>query len=459
MYKINFNEPSHVHFIGIGGISMSGLAEILLTKGFRVSGSDACENKLTAHLAEKGVRIHIGQRAENLSEMPDFVVYTAAVKQENPEFAHASMLGLPLLTRAELLGQIMDVYKISAGISGTHGKTSTTSMLAEILLDAEADPTISVGGIQRRIGGNIYIGSSPIFITEACEYTNSFLSLHPTIGVILNIFADHMDFFKDLDDIRHSFRLYAENIQKGGSLIIHADIQDLEGFTKGLECKIITFGLTEGCTWRADKIAFDSFACGSFDLIQNSIFVDRIHLKVTGEHNILNALAAIAAASEMGMPMDKIISGISAFSGTDRRFQLKGNVNGVTVIDDYAHHPDEIRATLTAAKNYPHRKIWCIFQPHTFSRTKAFLKDFAAALSLADEVVLAEIYPARETDTLGISTADLQKELHNIGKNSYYFPSFAEIQDFLSTNCMNGDLLITMGAGNIVDIADALVSQ
>ncbi|MBO5278641.1 MAG: UDP-N-acetylmuramate--L-alanine ligase [Lachnospiraceae bacterium] len=458
MYKINFEEPVHVHFIGIGGISMSGLAEILLKEGFAISGSDASESDLTRHLASLGAKIYHGQRAENLQEeIPAFVVYTAAVKKDNPEYQEAVKQGLPLLSRAELLGQIMSNYPISAGIAGTHGKTTTTSMLSQILMDCGKNPTITVGGILKRIGGNIHVGDSPYFVTEACEYTNSFFSLKPTIGIILNVMADHLDFFKDIDDIRHSFRVYAENISDNGTLIINGSTPELSYFTEGLQCDVITFGLNPAFDYSAANIVYDDFGCPEYDLFIQGKFVSRVKLKITGEHNVVNSLAAVAAALLMDVPMEAVLTGIAAYEGTDRRFQKKGEVNGCTVIDDYAHHPDEIRATLKAAANYPHNRIWCIFQPHTYTRTKAFLKEFAQALALADEVVLAEIYPARETDTLGISSLNLKEELNAIGKNAHYFSTFEEIEKFILENCINGDLLITMGAGDIVNVGEALI--
>lgn len=459
MYKINFEEPVHVHFIGIGGISMSGLAELLLKEGFAISGSDANESALTMHLAELGARIYYGQRAENLQEeIPAFVVYTAAVKEDNPEYREAVKQGLPLMSRAELLGQIMSNYPISAGIAGTHGKTTTTSMLSQILMDCGKNPTVTVGGIMKRIGGNIHVGDSPYFVTEACEYTNSFFSLKPTVGIILNVMADHLDFFKDIDDIRHSFRVYAENIAENGALIINGSTPELSYFTEGLACSIITFGLDAAFDYSASNIVYDHFGCPEYDLFIHGEFVSRVKLKITGEHNVVNSLAAIAAALIMDVPMEAVLTGLAAYEGTDRRFQKKGEVKGCTVIDDYAHNPDEIRATLTAAANYPHNRIWCIFQPHTYTRTKAFLKEFAQALTLADEVVLAEIYPARETDTLGISSLTLKDELAVIGKNAHYFSTFEEIEKFILENCINGDLLITMGAGDIVNVGEALIN-
>ena len=325
------------------------------------------------------------------------------------------------------------------------------------MLEGACDPTISVGGILKDIDGNIRVGRSQNFITEACEYTNSFLKFNPRIELILNVDADHLDFFKDLDDIRHSFRLFSEKLDKDGVLIINGEIPNLDYFTKELPCKVITYGLEAGDSYTAKNISFNEYACGSYDLYINGKMLTHIDLNVTGLHNVSNSLAAIAAARELEISMDAIKSGLLKFKGTDRRFEYKGEINGITILDDYAHHPTEIEATLTAAKNYPHRKIWCAFQPHTYTRTKALLKDFAKALSLADHVVLADIYAAREVDTGEIHSRDLLAEIKNYGAEADYFPSFEEIEQFLLNNCAHGDLIITMGAGDIVNVGEALL--
>ena len=460
MYELDFNTPAKIHFTGIGGISMSGLAEIMLSKGFTVTGSDSRESEITKHLESLGATIYYGQKASNVAADTEVLIYTAAVKADNPELVAATEMNIPLLTRAEFLGQIMKNYHTAIGVSGTHGKTTTTSMLSQIMLEANTDPTILVGGIMPAINGNTRIGHSDNMITEACEYTNSFLSFAPTIGIILNVAADHLDFFKDLDDIRHSFRRYAELIPEGGALVINSDIDNLDYFTEGLKCNVITVGSDpEKSMYSAANITYDEFARGSYDLVVNGETKTHIVLKVTGEHNIYNSLASIAVAHFMGIDDNSIIAGLQQYGGTDRRFQYKGKVNGVTIIDDYAHHPTEIRATLTAAQKYPHDRLVLCFQPHTYSRTKAFLNDFADVLSMADVVVLADIYAAREQNTYGISSKDILDLLLEKGVNAHYFPSFEEIEKFLSENCVNGDLLITMGAGNVVEIGEDLLKK
>ena len=459
MYQIDFHKPLSIHFIGIGGISMSGLAEILLEEGFTISGSDSKKSPLTSLLESKGAKIYYGQRASNISDSVQVVVYTAAIHPDNPEFACAKEKGIPMLTRAQLLGQIMRNYDTSIAVAGTHGKTTTTSMLSHILLKGECDPTISVGGILPAIGGNIRVGQSETFLTEACEYTNSFLSFFPTIGIILNIDADHLDFFKDIDDIRHSFRRFAQLLPADGALIINADTPHYQDIIKDLSCKIITYGLEHEAQYQATDITYDKYGHASFTVLKDGRKAGSFYLKVPGSHNVSNALAAIALARLLQIPDDVIVKGLGSFTGTDRRFQYKGEVAGVTIVDDYAHHPTEIQATLNAAHNYPHKKLWCVFQPHTYTRTKALLPEFAQALKLADHVVLADIYAARETDNLGISSQDLQARILELGTPCEYFPTFDEIENFLLNNCEAGDLLITMGAGDVVKIGEQLLGK
>jgi len=435
MYEIDFNRPQHVHFIGIGGISMSGLAEILMEEGFTVSGSDPQKSELTVHLEGKGARVFYRQQASNIGDSIDVVVYTAAVHPDNPEYARAVEKGLPVLSRAELLGQMMKNYKYAVGIAGTHGKTTTTSMVTEILLAAQRDPTISVGGILNSIGGNIRVGGPELFVTEACEYTNSFLSFYPNMEVILNIEEDHLDFFKDLQD---------DNYQE---------------ITEGLKCRVVTVGKSADSDYTAGHITYDRYARDTFDLMIHGEKAEVITLGVPGEHNVYNALAAIALCRELGVDMKYIKKGLADFTGTNRRFEKKGELKGVTIIDDYAHHPREISATLATAKNYPHKKLWCVFQPHTYTRTKAFLDDFARSLAAADEVILAEIYGARETDTLGISSADIAVRIEALGTKARCFSTFDEIETFILEKCVQGDLLITMGAGDIVKVGENLLGQ
>ena len=461
MYQIDFQSPVHIYFIGIGGISMSGIAQILQNRGFQISGSDSKHSAMTEALEALGIHIFYGQKAENITDSShiDAVVYTSAIHPDNPEYAAALASGIPMLTRAQLLGQIMRYFKIPIAISGTHGKTTTTSMISKILLEAGTDPTLSIGGVFKDINGNTRIGHSDFFVAEACEYTNSFLSLFPKIGVVLDIDADHLDFFKDLADIRHSFHTFCKLVQDDGALVINGEIEHLEEITESVKGRIITYGMDSSNDYYATDIAYDTFANASFMLHRKNGENCRITLHVPGEHNIYNAMAAIAVADLVHIEEKFIIAALLHFTGTNRRFEYKGEVDGVTIVDDYAHHPTEITATLKAASNYPHQSLWCVFQPHTYTRTKALLPEFAEALSHADHIVLADIFAARETDHLGISSRTLQEEIRKLGHDCYYFPSFNEIEKFLLQNCTKGDLLITMGAGDVVKIGDELLGK
>ena len=459
MYSIDFSHPVKVHFIGIGGISMSGLAKILLDRGFTVSGSDRAASDITEKLKSDGATVYYGQRAENITDDTELIVYSAAIKEDNPEYIRAVSSGIPMITRAELVGRLMKNYKTNICISGTHGKTTTTSMLTAILMAADADPTVSVGGMLPTIGGNVRIGGSEYFVNEACEYTNSFLSFFPTIAIILNIEEDHLDFFKDIDDIRSSFAKFASLCPSDGLVVINADIDDADEITKGAVCPVVTVSSEGAADITASDITYDERGCAGFDVIRDGRTLMHIQLSVPGAHNVSNALAAIAACDHLGIPASAICEGLDAFSGTERRFEIRGKIGDVTVVDDYAHHPTEIKATLSAAANMPHKELWVVFQPHTYTRTKALFDDFAEALSAADHVVLADVYAAREKDDLGISSKDLSDAIKNHGTSSVYFGSFDEIENYLLQNCSPGDLLITMGAGDIVKVADSLLGH
>ena len=459
MFTINFNEPIHVHFIGIGGISMSGLSEILLKEGFTISGSDMKASDITAHLEGLGAKVFIGQKASNISGDIDLVVYTAAIHPDNEEYAAVVAAGIPMMTRAQLLGQIMANYARSIAVSGTHGKTTTTSMLSHILLEAYTDPTISVGGILESIGGNIRVGNSDVFITEACEYTNSFFEFFPKYNIILNVEEDHMDFFKDLADIQNSFKRFAHQTAKDGLLVLNGDIDCIPFLTEGLETPYVTYGCKGDENYSAANITFDEMGHGHYDLMVDGTFAAHIDLSVNGMHNISNSLSAAAVAMAMELPMDAIKRGLLSFGGTKRRFEYKGTINEFTIMDDYAHHPTEIAATLVSAKNYPHRELWVVFQPHTYSRTKAFLPGFIDALSGYDHIILADIYAAREADPGDIHSKDIVNGLLAKGCDAHYFPSFGEIETFILENCKKDDLLITMGAGDVVVIGENLLSK
>ena len=459
MYKIDFNQPIHIHFIGIGGISMSGLARVLLMEGFEISGSDLTSSSITEELEDLGATIVYEHATSNITSEIDCVVYTAAISQNNEELLAAKTENIPLLTRAQLLGQIMCNYQYPIAVAGTHGKTTTTSMISTILLKGNLDPTVSVGGILPLIGGNIRVGQSEIFVTEACEYTNSFLDFNPKISLILNIEEDHLDFFKDLDDIMNSFKLFAQKLPADGTLIINGEINNHCRIIENLNCNVITYGLSGDFNYTAENMSHNEKAHVSFDLIKNGHFVERISLGVPGQHNVSNALASIATAQLLGLSEEVIKSSLASFAGTHRRFEYKGNWGGVHVIDDYAHHPTEVAATLSAAAHYPHNELWCVFQPHTYTRTKALFDDFVNVLSTVDHLILTDIYAAREKNTIGITSLHLLDKIKEKGTDVYYFSSFEKAEDFLQKNCLSGDLLITMGAGNVVNIGENLLEK
>ena len=416
MYKVDFEKPIHVYFMGIGGISMSGLAEILLQEGFTVSGSDMKESEITEILKNLGARIFIGQKAENISDDIDLVVYTAAIHADNPEFVEVKRRNIPMLTRAQLLGQIMLNYKYGVAVSGTHGKTTTTSMLSYVLLEAQTDPTISIGGMLDAIGGNIRVGHSDYFVTEACEYTNSYHAFHPYISIILNVDADHLDFFSGIEEIADSFKTFAEILPDDGLLVVNGDMKYYEHVTKDLHCNIITFGMNAGNDYSATDITFDEEGHPTYTLVVKGEKQDQIKLHATGIHNVMNSLSVIAVADFLGIDRKYTIAGLARCSSAHRRFEHKGiTENGVKIVDDYAHHPTEIAATLAAAKNTPHNELWCIFQPHTYSRTKALLDEFGQALATCDHVLLADIYAAREQDTGLVSSKDVCDKINANG--------------------------------------------
>ncbi len=458
--KMEFSKQCpHIYFIGIGGISMSGLAEILWSKGFQVSGTDIKETTVTQHLCNLGIQVNIGHKKENITDDIDLVVYTAAVKNDNPELEAAREKGIQIIDRAQLLGRIMADYSNSIAVSGTHGKTTTTSMVAEILLGADTDPTITVGGILPSIHSNTKVGASPYFVAEACEYCDSFLRFNPKVAIILNVEADHLDYFKNLENIRKSFHAFAGRVPDDGIVIINGEIDRADELTAGLCCRVERFGLEQDdAQWKAENIVHEDNGKNSFDVSYNNQHIGRIHLNVPGDHNISNALAACAAAYALDISMEDIQKGLENYHGTDRRFQYKGVKNGVTVIDDYAHHPTEIKAALSAAQKIKHRHIWCVFQPHTYTRTKFLFEEFSQSFQNADHVIIADIYAARENDTGLVSAAQLADRIALKGQDAVYAGDFDNIAQYLKEHCQDGDLLLTIGAGDVYRIGEQFLT-
>ncbi|MBZ9689551.1 UDP-N-acetylmuramate--L-alanine ligase [Clostridium estertheticum] len=443
-----------IHFIGIGGISMSGLAEILIKNNYKVSGSDMQSSHITNKLIKNGAEISIGHNADNIKDA-DLVVYTAAISPENPEYLKAMELNLPLMDRAEFLGHIMKGHKYNVAVSGTHGKTTTTSMVAHIILKENVDPTILVGGELDVISGNVLAGNGDYFITEACEYKASFLKFFPYIATITNIDADHLDYYRDINHIKETFVKFINLIPKEGYLIANIDDDNVKEIlnNNSYNCNILTYGINEGML-KAKDISYNELGCATFDVYKNDHLLFKIDLNVPGQHNVLNALAGIGTALCLDFTEDSITSGLSNFRGTHRRFEIKGTKDGATVIDDYAHHPTEIKAFLSAAKNYPHNKIYCVFQPHTYSRTISLFEDFSDSFYDVDNLILADIYAAREKDAGVISSNMLGDRIRSKNVNCINLHSFDEIVNYLKNNLKDGDVLLTMGAGDVFKVGE-----
>lgn len=456
-FELNKDINKRIHFIGIGGISMSALAEILLKNKYTVSGSDMKSSPIIEKLKNKGALIYIGHSEKNV-EHADLIVYTAAISQDNPELIRAKELNIPLMDRAEFLGAIMKGHDYNIAVSGTHGKTTTTSMVSHILMDAAVDPTILVGGELDLIDGNVRTGSSQYFITEACEYKESFLKFYPYIGIILNIDADHLDYYKDINHIQRAFEKFAALIPEDGYLIGNAEDSRTVEIMKNTKSNVISYGIENG-DLRAASIEFDAKGCASFDVLRNGVNLFNVKLNVPGKHNVLNSLSAIAASLALNIEKEHIINGLSSFKGTHKRFELKGEKKGVTVIDDYAHHPTEIKATLSTAKNYPHSRIVCVFQPHTYSRTITLMDQFTEAFYDSDLLILADIYAAREKDLGEVNSVMLGDNIRRKGVNCINLHSFQAIFEYLQENLKPGDLLLTVGAGDIVKVGEMFLEN
>ena len=448
----------HVHFIGIGGSSMSGLAEILLSQGYKVSGSDIKLSKATQKLENNGAQISIGHKSENITD-PDLIVYTVAVKEDNAEMVRAHELNIPVIDRAELLGLLMKKHSFGIAVSGTHGKTTTTSMITTIMLDAGTDPTVHIGGELDSIGGNTRIGESEYFITEACEYYGSFLRFYPFMAIVLNIEVDHVDYFRDLDHIKATFGQFVSLVPPNGYIIACADDDNTLSVVKDKNCNIITYGLKNpDAMWTAKNIEYNDIGLATFDIYKEGSMLGIVSLSVPGLHNVSNALAAAAACYTCGCSIDNIIAGLSSFGGSHKRFELKGLVDGVKIIDDYAHHPSEVKATLNAAKSTSHNRIWCVFQPHTYSRTRAFIEKFSQSFGDADNIIITDIYAAREKDPGDVHSSILTEKICQNGGNAVYISDFHDIAEYLDKNAQPGDLILTMGAGDIVRVGEMFLN-
>lgn len=451
----------HIHMIGIGGTSMSGIATILKKWGFYVTGSDANQSELVDKLIENNIPVVIGHDLESIKRA-NLVVYSAAIPEDDVEMLEAKRLGIQTMERSTFLGLITKAYKNAICVSGTHGKTTTTSMLSVCFLKAKKDPTIQVGAILKQIGGNYRVGNSDCFILESCEYVESFLKFHPRTEVILNIDNDHLDYFKDLDHIKNAFVKFVKLLPEEGLLVVNADDENCASLYKNTTAKIVTFGINnEKCNFVARNIAYDNNGFPLFDVYRNNTFYKSIKLSVPGLHNVYNALACIATCHEYGIEKETIKTALAKYTGAHRRFELVGETNGAYVYDDYGHHPTEIKAVYDAMKKKKYNRSWVVFQPHTYSRTKNLLADFAQVLSGFDNIIITDIYAAREKNTLGISSTDLvnQININRIGKKAIYMSDFNEIAKYIRDRVMPNDIVLTIGAGTVTNIGPMIVNS
>ena len=442
------------HLIGVGGVSMSPLAEVLAGMGLQVRGSDMSDGDNVHRLREKGIEVLVGHLPENITEDLDFIVRTAAVHDDNPEIMQANKMGVPVFERTQAWGAIMQDYPNALCIAGTHGKTTTTSMSTHIMMAAEKDPTVMIGGTLPLLRAGHRVGAGDTIIMESCEYYNGFLSFYPTVAVVLNIEADHLDFFKDVEDIKHSFREFVHHVPDTGYVVANAEDANTMEVVDGLDCRVITFGLTD----KADVWAKNIVQLGAqteFDVMRGTRKFVHVSLHVPGLHNVKNALAATAACICLGAGPLAVKYGLAAFTGAGRRFEFKGKYNGADVYDDYAHHPGELKALLDAIEPLGYKRRIVVFQPHTYSRTHALFDDFVEQLRRPDLTILAEIYAAREQNTIGISSKDIAREI----PNAMYFADFDELEKSLRFAAAPGDLILTVGAGDIYKIGERLVNQ
>ena len=452
---VNYLSPGRKgHLVGIGGVSMSSLAEVLQGRGIVVTGSDINESPNVRTLREHGIPVAVGHRAENVAPDVEFLVRTAAVHNDNPEVIYARAHNIPVYERSEAWGALSRDYSNALCIAGTHGKTTTTSMCTHILMAADRDPTVMIGGTLPLLNAGHRVGHGNTIVMESCEYYNSFLSFYPTVAVILNIEADHLDFFRDLADVEDSFRAFAERVPGYGNVVANYDDQNTMDTLKGLDRKIVTFGLSPEADVHAENVRYHG-ARSKFDIYYKNNFFTDVTLNVPGEHNVKNALAATAAAICLGVRPLSVKYGLAGFSAAGRRFEFKGKFNGADVYDDYAHHPGELKALLDTVEKLNYQRTVLVFQPHTYSRTRSLFDDFVKQLRRPDVLLLAEIYAAREQNTIGISSADLAAKI----EGSRFFPSFEELEAALRETAQPGDIILTVGAGNVFRVGEDLVGQ
>ena len=451
-------EVKHIYMIGIGGISMSGIAEILKTWGYEVSGSDRIESNQTKYLEEHGINVYIGQKKENITEDIDLVVYTAAINADNPELVEATRLKIPLMERGVFLGEITKLFPKTIGIAGTHGKTTTTSMVSSAFLAANLDPTIQVGAVLDLLNANYRVGKSPYLIIEACEYKDSFLNFHQESAIVLNIDNDHLDYFKNMDNMMRSYQEYVSKLPENGVLVLNIEDERCKNLANYTKATVVTVGKSNAL-WTYDNVTYNEEGYPSFDVYYQDKFQKRFSLQVTGEYNILNSLTCIALCSFYGIALDIIQKGLSSFSGASRRMEYKGLFEDAKVYDDYAHHPTEVKKTAEGILKKKFHESWVVFECHSYSRFVTYLKEFAESLSLFDHIILADIYAARETNTIDANEEDLVGLLKENQKDAIHISSYEKIKDYLKERVKKEDVIITMGAGNITKLAEILVKE
>lgn len=453
----NIKNYKKVHMIGIGGISMSGIAEILVNWGVSVSGSDRTDSDILQTLKKNGIKIYIGHDKKNI-EGADCVVFTAAIEKGNPELVYAKELGIPIIERSDFLGKLTRCYQNTIAISGTHGKTTTTSLVSLCFLEARKDPSIQVGAIVKELDGNYRVGNSENFIIEACEYVESFLKFSPKSEIILNIDNDHLDYYKNIENIKKAFIKYVKLLPEDGHLIINADDSNCLNLPIYSKASAIKYGIeNDDVDFYAKNISFDDDGFPEFDVYKLNKLYGHFKLSIPGKHNILNALGCIALCDVYGIDKLCIQSAFKKFTGAARRFEFKGVVNGAKVYDDYGHHPTEVVATAKALNNKKFNESWVVFQPHTYSRTYNLLNDFAQALLSFDNIIVTDIYAARENNTYNVSANDLVNAIIKMGKNAKYISSFEECASFLKDNVKENDIVLTLGAGTVTNIGSLIV--
>ena len=447
----------NIYMIGIGGASMSGISEILKNWGFNVAGSDTANSDIIDKLIESGIPVTIGHCPDNV-EGADLLVYSAAIPDSDPELMKAKELGIPTVERKDFLGSITRAFRNTICVSGTHGKSTTTSMVSLCFLEAQLDPSIQIGAILDPIGGNYRVGNSEYFILEACEYSESFLKFSPKAEIILNIDNDHLDYYKSLDNIKEAFIKYIKLLPDDGILVYNSDDINCNHLSQYTKAKSITFGLkNSSANFIAKNIVFDKNGFASFDVYHNNVFYKTMKLSVPGKHNVYNALACIALCDEFGLDKNDIKNALLKYTGAERRFQYLGKVNDAKVYDDYGHHPTEITAVAEAMKQKEYNHSWVIFQPHTYSRTKSHLDDFAKCLLNFDNIIVTDIYAARELNTFNVSSKDIVDKIDSMGRKAYYIEDFDDIIEFLKRNVKPNDIVITQGAGTITKLGHELV--